>query len=175
VCAMETLHALHRREVGGSSRGRADSYSLGYAPDQIRTIGQIEETESLLMHNGCVNTANWNRDGTMLITGSDDRKLKIWDTTCYSNVRAKATLHTGFLDNIFFADFIPGTKDQYVVACSADGSTLLFDLERPDYEDVLQSSLGNAHGFLFWNESPVESPQAVVMFTANDDGTIARI
>uniref|UniRef100_A0A7S3A0U1 Uncharacterized protein n=1 Tax=Rhodosorus marinus TaxID=101924 RepID=A0A7S3A0U1_9RHOD len=172
---METLRALHRREMGGSSHRTDDAYSLGYAPDQIRTIGQIEGTESLLMHNGCVNTANWNRDGNMLITGSDDRKLKIWDTSRYSNVTAKAVLHTGFVDNIFFADFIPGTQDRYVVACSADGSTRLFDLERPGYEDVLLSALGNAHGFLFWNESPAESPQAVVMFTANNDGTIARI
>ena len=32
-----------------------------------------------LLHGGCVNTAAWNSSGTLLCTGSDDRRAKGWD------------------------------------------------------------------------------------------------
>jgi WD40 repeat protein len=37
----------------------------------------IKYDRMLLKHDGCVNTANWNDDGSLIVTGSDDLNIKV--------------------------------------------------------------------------------------------------
>ena len=83
-----TVRSLRHRQVPGSPGKRRD-FSLGFAPDLVSTFthfeGQGEDHRSgealraqwRLGHGGCVNTASWNADGTLLATGSDDRCVKV--------------------------------------------------------------------------------------------------
>lgn len=66
------------------------SSSLSFTPSssQIRrlrlvcqpTDGGDDVNGGILNHDGCVNTCHWTQDGALLLTGSDDRCVKIWDS-----------------------------------------------------------------------------------------------
>lgn len=47
--------------------------------DRIATLGSYDSVnEELIGHSGCVNALDWNRDGSLLATGSDDRNIILW-------------------------------------------------------------------------------------------------
>jgi hypothetical protein len=46
------------------------SYTLGF---QLRDIHSLGIVGTPLQHDGCVNVLKWKRDGSRIITGSDDR------------------------------------------------------------------------------------------------------
>lgn len=48
--------------------------------DRISTLGSYNSaTEELVGHSGCVNALDWNQDGHLLATGSDDRTVILWE------------------------------------------------------------------------------------------------
>jgi WD40 repeat protein len=96
-----TLHTsklLLERSARGGVRPRA--YSLGFTPGEVRdheaslltrtstNVYQLLKQQiqrlglacpdSRVEHDGCVNTASWDDSGTRLLTGSDDRCVKVW-------------------------------------------------------------------------------------------------
>jgi WD repeat-containing protein 42A len=69
-------------------------------------------------HTGCVNTVGFNADGDILISGSDDQKVMLWD---WDTGAVKMQFHSGHGDNVFQARFMPYTDDRTIVTCAADG------------------------------------------------------
>jgi len=55
-------------------------------------IPRLLETVNLHGHTGCVNRIAWSRDGTMLVSGSDDRDIRLWD---FATGKCKATIESG--------------------------------------------------------------------------------
>lgn len=49
-------------------------------------------------HSGCVNCLEWNRDGSILASGSDDLKVILWDPLLK---RKLTVIDTGHQGNIF--------------------------------------------------------------------------
>lgn len=81
-------------------------------------IHRLKRWSVLDGHSGCVNTLSWNTNGYLLLTGSDDYLLNIY------NVYAEKLLHSvesGHRANIFSAKFLPCTSDMKIVSCSGDG------------------------------------------------------
>ena len=69
------LHAL-----GKQSLGRFQSQT-GYTSDILRNealVGRLTKQHTLDAHNGCVNTVEWNDQGNLLLTGSDDHCISMW-------------------------------------------------------------------------------------------------
>jgi WD repeat-containing protein 42A len=69
-------------------------------------------------HNGCVNTVSFNPTGDLLVSGSDDRDIIVW------NWAAKEELFSydsGHEDNVFQARVMPFSDDRIIVSCAADG------------------------------------------------------
>jgi len=62
-------------------------------------------------HTGCVNTVAWNDSGSLLLTGSDDYLLNIYDG--YS-ARLIHSIKSGHRANVFSAKFLPCTSDRQV-------------------------------------------------------------
>lgn len=68
--------------------------------------------------DGCVNTLEFNFNGDILVSGSDDKHVMLWSwatktkTLCYAS---------GHLDNIFQARIMPLTDDKRIITSSADG------------------------------------------------------
>ncbi|KAL0479546.1 hypothetical protein AKO1_007771 [Acrasis kona] len=86
------------------------------------------EYYNLVGHAGCVNTVSWNSGGTLIVSGSDDQKLKIWEPFSKKLIRTIKTPHRG---NIFCAKFMPGSNDQTIVSCAREPNIYVFDLSRP--------------------------------------------
>lgn len=73
------------------------------------------ETE-LKGHTGCVNCLEWNRDGSVLASASDDLHVILWDPFRYKQIHDIATGHTG---NIFSVKFL---SSENIATCAADGT-----------------------------------------------------
>ncbi|KAJ4796571.1 hypothetical protein LUZ62_047817 [Rhynchospora pubera] len=78
-------------------------------------------------HLGCVNAIAWNSKGSLLISGSDDTKINIWN---YADKRLRHSIDTGHSANIFCTRFVPETSDEVVVSGAGDAEVRVFNLSR---------------------------------------------
>jgi WD40 repeat protein len=110
---------------------------FGFSQDLIRSL---DRTNATISHNGCINTAQWNKSGELLVTGSDDRNLKIWklgnDFNTIELKHAHLTRHRG---NIFCADFDRLDSD-ILYSVAADGALRSNCLSNPNVGNLLHSS-----------------------------------
>nr|XP_013189517.1 unnamed protein product [Amyelois transitella] len=79
-------------------------------------IDRLGLEKELHGHMGCVNCLEWNRDGSVLASASDDLHVILWDPYRYKQLHNIATGHTG---NIFSVKFL--TPD-IIATCAADGT-----------------------------------------------------
>ena len=69
----------------------------------------------------CVNRLAWSEDGTLLVSGSDDRSMRVWRYTGDGAQQPLVvdTLHQG---NIFGVAFLPATDNRELVSGAMDYS-----------------------------------------------------
>lgn len=77
--------------------------------------------KKLPVHEGCVNTLQWNHTGEYILSGSDDQHLVI---THGHNYKVLVDYTTSHHANIFSAKFLPSCGDRQIVSCSGDGIIL---------------------------------------------------
>lgn len=77
--------SLHKLRCNPKSHPISSSFYSNFTPsivnrfDRIATLGSYDPVnEELIGHSGCVNALDWNRDGSLLATGSDDRNIILW-------------------------------------------------------------------------------------------------
>ena len=76
---------------------------------------------TLAGHRGCVNAVDW-LDGDALVTGSDDRTVRVWRA---STGRETVKIQTGHTNNVFQARFVRGAGGGCtLVTCAADGQVM---------------------------------------------------
>ncbi|KAK3006549.1 hypothetical protein RJ639_017704 [Escallonia herrerae] len=122
-----------KREVGELST-RKFSHRLGASEDLVLRLELFRKLEK---HRGCVNAVSFNADGEILVSGSDDRRVTLWD---WQTGRVKLSFHSGHSNNVFQAKIMPYTEDRTIVTCAADGqnprftpySTLVLHPRLPD-------------------------------------------
>ncbi|KAI9185574.1 hypothetical protein LWI28_008496 [Acer negundo] len=68
-------------------------------------------------YKGCVNTGSFNSDGDILVGGSDDRRVILWD---WQTGNVKLLFYSGHSNNVFEAKIMPYTDDCSIVTCAAD-------------------------------------------------------
>lgn len=83
-----------------------DLYSLSKSSRNF--IQRLKKYKVLEGHSGCVNTVSWNDCGSLLLTGSDDYLLNIYDT---ASTKLLHSIESGHRTNVFSAKFIPCTSD----------------------------------------------------------------
>ena len=64
----------------------------------------------------------WNSDGTLLLSGSDDRNLVVWN----SAGRELSKFPTNHEGNIFAAKFMNECNSSKIVSGAADGSVIVY-------------------------------------------------
>lgn len=108
---------LYERQI--NPRKHYLSTMIGYSKGILKTLTKFE---SCMEHNGCVNTVKWNNTGELLISGSDDRTIKIWslekNLERITQVQTVQTKHRG---NIFCVDFAPQNPN-CLISSAADGT-----------------------------------------------------
>ncbi len=88
-------------------------------------VQRLDLDKKLDVHKGCVNSIQFNANGTRILSGSDDQKLVITDWLT-EQVLIKYT--TNHRSNIFSAKFLD--EDSKVVSCAGDGTVIYTDLEQ---------------------------------------------
>lgn len=95
---------------------RLHSYSLEQPLDRVNVLG--DDTHG---HTGCVNALSWAKDGELLMSGGDDRTVRLWridpsDTTKDYPFVCEAVIFTGHTANIFNAQMLPNSNRIVTVA-----------------------------------------------------------
>ncbi|RAL48431.1 hypothetical protein DM860_005855 [Cuscuta australis] len=155
---------LWKREVGHLSP-RNFALRLAAPEDLVR---RLEIFRKLEKHSGCVNAVSFNHDGDILVSGSDDTRLILWD---WQSGKVKLELHSGHNNNVFQAKFMPYTDDQCIVTSAADGQircTHILPHGKAETK-LLAKHLGEVHMLAIEPGSPH------IFYSCGEDGLVQRI
>lgn len=86
----------------------------GIAKSTKNFVQRLTRWKVLEGHDGCVNTVAWNENGSLLLSGSDDYLLNVYNV--YQN-KLLHSIESGHQANIFSAKFLPCTSDTKVRLC----------------------------------------------------------
>ncbi|KAF8470172.1 hypothetical protein BDZ91DRAFT_720097 [Kalaharituber pfeilii] len=100
-------------------------------------VDNLDITNELHGHTGCVNALCWSSSGQLLASGSDDTCVNIHTTR--PTFVFNTTIETGHIANIFSVKFMPYSSDRKIVSCAGDSEVRVFDIE---YAPI-SSSLGS--------------------------------
>ena len=89
-----------------------------------------------------VNCVRWNSDGSMLLSAGDALRISIWSGYDHKLLGSLGTPHT---NNIFDAQFVPGSNNTEIVSCAVDGKVFLHDVR--DFIDSQESSCDRLWSF----------------------------
>ncbi|KAF3777304.1 hypothetical protein EJ110_NYTH46082 [Nymphaea thermarum] len=112
--AKKDIHEIWQREVG-EVYPRVFAHRIAGSEDLVRRLDVHAKLEK---HRGCVNTVSFNAAGDILVSGSDDRSVVLWD---WDAQHVKSSFHSGHSNNVFQAKIMPFTDDLSSVTCAADG------------------------------------------------------
>ncbi|CAH8281800.1 unnamed protein product [Eruca vesicaria subsp. sativa] len=138
----------------------------------VRRLSQEQELEG---HQGCVNAISWNSTGSLLVSGSDDLRVNIWD---YSSRKLVHSVETGHTANIFCTKFVPETSDELVVSGAGDAEVRLFNLAglrgRADDDNALTPTAMYQCHTRRVKKLAVEPGNPNVVWSASEDGTLRQ-
>ncbi|XP_050233922.1 uncharacterized protein LOC126682320 isoform X2 [Mercurialis annua] len=152
---------VRQREVGELST-RNFAHRLAASQDLVLRLGVYKKLDK---HRGCVNALSFNADGDILVSGSDDRRVILWD---WETGSIKLSFHSGHSNNVFQAKIMPYTDDRSIVTCAADGQVRHAQiLERGAVETTLLGKhQGRAH------KLAVEPGSPHIFYTCGEDGLV---
>ncbi|EWM24660.1 Tetratricopeptide-like helical protein [Nannochloropsis gaditana] len=177
---------LRKREIYGQLRRRdatdSAAYSPAFTPFDVRRLGFVGRAShkrswlnSVLKHDGCVNTACWSEDGRILFTAGDDRDIKIWLATY--DFSAQGVVASGHSANIFGVQVPPNRPDE-LVTCAADGTLRRHQIDC-NHPVIAGHVVGTScaphvmHGFSFWEGgSDSGGGRGQIILTAQGDGLV---
>ncbi|XP_062021539.1 uncharacterized protein LOC133738110 isoform X1 [Rosa rugosa] len=150
-----------QRQLGEIS-ARNFAHRLGGSEDLVL---RLDVHRKLDKHRGCVNTVSFNADGDILLSGSDDRRLILWN---WETGKVKLSFHSGHNSNVFQAKFMPYSDDRSIVTCAADGQVRHTQiLERGQVESSkLARHRGRAH------KLAIEPGSPHIFYTCGEDGLV---
>lgn len=119
-------------------------------------------------HQGCVNAITWNSDGSMLLSGSDDTRVNLWD---YSNRKLVHSIDSGHSANIFCVKFVPETCDDVVVSGAGDAEVRVHRLSRSNGGSPPPHFRCHTRRV---KKLAVEEGNPHVIWSASEDGTLRQ-
>ncbi|KAH8957687.1 hypothetical protein BDL97_07G105500 [Sphagnum fallax] len=126
-------------------------------------------------HQGCVNSLAWNAQGTLLISGSDDTRVNLWD---YGSLKLSHSIDTGHTANIFCTKFLPETGDDVVVSGAADAEVRVHRVTRSKVSSARASFSEQCAVFRCHTRRvkklAVETGNPHVIWSASEDGTLRQ-
>ncbi|CAM6084053.1 unnamed protein product [Calypogeia fissa] len=116
-------------------------------------------------HVSCVNTVHFNPTGDLLVSGSDDKDIVIWD---WASKTKKLSYYSGHSSNVFQARIMPFSDDRSIVSCAADGQVRHSQiLENGRVETKkLAKHRGRAH------KLAIEPGSSYTFFSCAEDGVV---
>lgn len=126
---------------------------------------RLDIYRKLEKHRGCVNAVSFNLYGDILVSGSDDRRVILWD---WEMGRIRLLFHSGHDNNVFQAMIMPYTDDRSIVTCAADGQVRHAQvLERGQVEtSLLAKHDGRVH------KLAIEPGSPHIFYSCGEDGVV---
>eukprot|EP01025_Chloroclados_australasicus_P003674 TRINITY_DN1087_c1_g1_i1.p1 TRINITY_DN1087_c1_g1~~TRINITY_DN1087_c1_g1_i1.p1 ORF type:complete len:478 (-),score=41.63 TRINITY_DN1087_c1_g1_i1:1229-2620(-) len=118
-------------------------------------------------HNGCVNTIKFSEDGQLLISGSDDLNLHIYNVLSGELITQIETEHT---NNIFGAFIMPYDNNSHIVSCAADGYVYLTILGQSG-EVKVSKQLGHQERV---HNLTLDPSSRSCLYSAGEDGSVCQ-
>lgn len=152
---------LWEREVGGLSP-RIFANRVGASEDLVLRLGIHKKLDR---HRGCVNTVSFNAHGDILVSGSDDRMVMLWD---WDTGVTKLSFDSGHTNNVFQARFMPCTDDHTIVTCAADGEVRHAQIREGGrvVTEMLSQHEGRAH------KMAIEPGSPHIFYSCGEDGLV---
>ncbi|KAL3813991.1 hypothetical protein ACJIZ3_015259 [Penstemon smallii] len=153
-----------KRELGQLST-RSFAHRLAASEDLVLRLDILRKLDK---HRGCVNAISFNAAGDILVSGSDDRRVILWD---WETGRVKLSFHSGHHNNVFQAKFMPYSDDRSIVTCAADGQVRHAQILECGKVDTkfLAKHHGRAH------KLAVEPGSPHIFYTCGEDGMVQHI
>ncbi|XP_050363939.1 uncharacterized protein LOC126782683 isoform X2 [Argentina anserina] len=150
-----------QRQLGELS-ARNYANRLGGSEDLVL---RLDIHRKLDKHSGCVNTVSFNAGGDVLISGSDDQRLILWN---WETGKVNLSLDSGHSNNVFQAKFMPYSDDRSIVSCAADGQVRHTQIsEHGKVESsMLAKHRGRAH------KLAIEPGSPHIFYTCGEDGRV---
>ncbi|XP_054271987.1 WD and tetratricopeptide repeats protein 1-like isoform X1 [Macrosteles quadrilineatus] len=145
---------VKRREINEGVRDQLQ-HKLHVTDSFVHRLGLEKELEG---HQGCVNCLEWNSEGRILASASDDFQVILWDPFRHRKIQTIQTIHHG---NIFSVKFLPGTNDNTLVTGAGDFQVHTIDVTLKETTQVCACATGRVKRlatapqvpFLFWSAS----------------------
>ncbi|XP_059626729.1 uncharacterized protein LOC132269518 [Cornus florida] len=157
------LLGICRREMG-LSQPRTFARQISASEGIVK---QIDLYGKLNGHEGFVNTVEFNSTGDLLVSGSDDRQVMIWN---WAMKGLKLSYHSGHLEEILHTRIMPFTDDRKIVTCSADGQVRLGLVM--EHGKVETKTIGRHQGSV--HNLAVEPGSPDILFSCGEDGFVQR-
>uniref|UniRef100_A0A1B6D964 WD and tetratricopeptide repeats protein 1 n=1 Tax=Clastoptera arizonana TaxID=38151 RepID=A0A1B6D964_9HEMI len=156
-----TTH-LNNREINERINGNFQRH-FHVTEDLINRMGLEKE---LVGHQGCVNCLEWDSNGRLLASASDDYKVILWDPFRYRQVQTISTGHNG---NIFSVKFLPLSDDNIIITGAGDYQVHVHDITLGETTQVCTCATSRVKRIAV-------APQVPYMFwSASEDGGIRQI
>ncbi|XP_020677732.1 DDB1- and CUL4-associated factor 8 isoform X1 [Dendrobium catenatum] len=152
---------MRNREVGALAP-RSFFHRASASLDLVFRLGIHRKLDK---HRGCVNTVSFNANGNILVSGSDDRMVMLWD---WETGLAKLSFHSGHSNNVFQAKFMPYTDERTMVTCAADGEVRMVRLQDGGrvFTKMLARHEGRAH------KMALEPGNPHILYSCGEDGLV---
>lgn len=106
-----------------------------YVNNSLWMIQRLELSRRLKGHTGCVNSLDFNKDGNLLCSGSDDLIISIWD---WQQDKSRKRINTGHTNNVFHSQF--DHSNDNIITASRDGTVRLINIETSISELLMTQS-----------------------------------
>lgn len=128
----------------------------------VERLGLETELEG---HSGCVNCLEWNENGNLLLSGSDDLNAILWDPL---RRHKKCCIKTGHSGNIFSVKFLPQIGARIIATAAADAKVQIHTVETQETSQVYKCHIGRVKRLATAPDTPY------MLWSASEDGTIRQ-
>ncbi|KAG8063850.1 hypothetical protein GUJ93_ZPchr0003g17578 [Zizania palustris] len=126
---------------------------------------RLHQYGKLRGHDGCVNTVSFNPAGDLLVSGSDDMDIILWDWFAKTK---KLIYPSGHQENVFHARVMPFTDDNNIITAAADGQVRVGQLK--DGGEVTTKQIG-AHDDRV-HKLAIEPGSPYIFYSCGEDGLV---
>lgn len=152
---------MKRREIDESINSCVHK-RLHVTDNFVNRLGLEKELEG---HQGCVNCLEWNSEGRILASASDDFQVILWDPFQYKKIQ---TIQTGHHGNIFSVKFLPLCNDNVLVTGAGDFQVHVHDVSIKETTQICTCATGRVKRL-------ATAPQLPYLFwSASEDGAVRQ-
>lgn len=141
--------------------------------NSIYSVERMSMLHKLEKHYGCVNCLNFNKAGNLLVTGSDDLKVIVWN---WAQNKPVIIQTSGHRSNIFQSKFVENgvanNQTEFNLITSARDGDVRQIRVKPDGSSINRLIARHAHNAVHKIAIPDSNPNEIL--TAGEDGNVVR-